>query len=59
MSKRITKTILHNALICLLCVIWIIPIVWLVCTSFSAYPGMNTSTISSRRNGAPSTMPSC
>lgn len=34
----------HNALIAVLCVIWIIPIVWLVCTAFSAYSGMNTST---------------
>lgn len=44
MSKKTTKVILHNAFIALLCIIWIIPIVWLVCTSFSAAPGMNTST---------------
>ena len=42
--KRSSKIFLHNAFIALLCVIWLIPIVWLVCTSFSAYPGMNTST---------------
>ena len=44
MMKRNMKIFLHNAFIALLCVIWIIPIVWLVCTSFSAYSGMNTST---------------
>ena len=44
MRKRTIRILLHNAFIALLCVIWIIPIVWLVCTSFSAYPGMNTST---------------
>ena len=38
------KTVLHNLLIAVLCIIWILPIVWLVCTSFSAYDGMNTST---------------
>ena len=44
LGKRNTKIILHNALIAFLCFVWIIPIVWLVCTSFSAYPGKNTST---------------
>ena len=43
-AKRTTKIVLHNAFIAFLCVVWILPIVWLVCTSFSAYPGMNTST---------------
>ena len=43
-AKRNTKIFLHNAFIALLCLIWITPIVWLVCTSFSAYSGMNTST---------------
>lgn len=42
--KRVLRLVPHNAFIALLCVIWIIPIVWLVCTSFSAYSGMNTST---------------
>ena len=42
--KKGSRIVLHNAFIALLCVIWLIPIVWLVCTSFSAYPGMNTST---------------
>src|SRR5699024_4298014 len=34
----------HNAIIAILCVLWILPVVWLVCTSFSSYSGMNTST---------------
>lgn len=38
------KIILHNVLIAVLAVIWLIPIFWLLCTSFSAYDGMNTST---------------
>lgn len=33
----------HNILIAVLCVIWLIPIVWLVCMSFSAKDGMDTS----------------
>lgn len=43
-GKRALRITLHNAFIALLCVIWIIPIVWLVCTSFSSYSGPNTST---------------
>ena len=43
-ARQKRRIFLHNAFIALLCVIWIIPIVWLVCTSFSAYSGMNTST---------------
>ena len=43
-NRKILGIFGHNALIAILCVIWLIPIVWLVCTSFSAYPGMNTST---------------
>lgn len=42
--KRESRVFFHNLLLGILCVIWIIPIVWLVCTSFSAYSGMNTST---------------
>lgn len=45
MNKRSErKSILHNMLLAFLAFIWLIPIVWLVVTSFSAYPGMNTST---------------
>lgn len=39
-----SKVLLHNLIIAVLAVIWLIPIVWLVVTSFSAYDGMNTST---------------
>ncbi len=43
-SNRASSIILHNALIAVLAFIWLIPIIWLVCTSFSSYSGMNTST---------------
>ena len=43
-GKRITRRVLYNLLIAFLAVVWLVPIVWLVCTSFSAYSGMNTST---------------
>lgn len=43
-KKRTTQTVVHNLLIAVLAFIWIIPIIWLVCTSFSSYSGMNTST---------------
>ena len=42
--KHITDIVGHNVIIAVLAIIWLIPIVWLVCTSFSAYDGMNTST---------------
>ena len=42
--KRFIKTLLHNLLLAFLAFIWLVPIVWLVVTSFSAYTGMNTST---------------
>lgn len=42
--SRFMKIATHNAFIALLAIIWLIPIVWLVCTSFSAGDGMNTST---------------
>ncbi|MDO5545125.1 MAG: ABC transporter permease subunit [Eubacteriales bacterium] len=48
-KKKNLRIFFHNALICLLCVIWLIPIVWLVLTSFSAYSGMNTSTFFPRQ----------
>lgn len=43
-AKRGAKIFGHNAIICVLAVIWLIPIIWLVCTAFSAQSGMNTST---------------
>lgn len=35
---------MHNLLLAFLAFVWLVPIVWLVVTSFSAYTGMNTST---------------
>lgn len=43
MKKKIFTT-LHNLLLAVLAFIWLIPIVWLIVTSFSSYPGMNSST---------------
>lgn len=43
-SNRTSSIVLHNLLIAVLAFIWLIPIVWLVCTSFSSFDGMNTST---------------
>ena len=43
-NPRIGRTVLHNVFIAVLALTWLIPIIWLVCTSFSAYDGMNTST---------------
>lgn len=44
MKNRSISIFFHNLLLLVLSVFWLIPIVWLVVTSFSAYPGMNTST---------------
>ncbi|MDO4344054.1 MAG: ABC transporter permease subunit [Eubacteriales bacterium] len=43
-SNRTSTIVMHNLLIAVLAFIWLIPIVWLFCTSFSSYSGMNTST---------------
>lgn len=43
-ENRTSTIILHNVLIGVLAFIWLVPIIWLLCTSFSAYEGMNTST---------------
>jgi len=43
-DSRLSRIILHNALLAVLAIIWLIPIVWLFCTSFSAYSGINVST---------------
>jgi len=43
-SNRAGSIFLHNLLIAVLAFIWLVPIVWLLCTSFGAYEGMNTST---------------
>ncbi len=42
MKNKGIKTVLHNLLIAVLAFIWIIPILWLLFTSFSAYDGINT-----------------
>jgi len=36
-DSRLSTIILHNVLIGILAFIWLIPIVWLVCTSLSAF----------------------
>ncbi len=44
MKKKTLSVITHNLLIAFLAIFWLIPIIWLVATSFSTYTGMNTST---------------
>ncbi len=43
-ENRTSTIVLHNILIGVLAFIWLVPIIWLLCTSFSTYDGMNTST---------------
>lgn len=43
-DSRLSRIILHNVLLGVLAFIWLIPIAWLLFTSFSAYSGMNTNT---------------
>ncbi len=40
--KKTTNIILRHVLLTVLAVIWLIPIVWLLVTSFSGYTGINT-----------------
>lgn len=42
-ENRTSTIVLHNVLLAVLAIIWLIPIVWLLCTSFSAYEGINVS----------------
>lgn len=42
--KRIVNPIIRHAVLLFLSVVWLVPIVWLVCTSFSDYPGINIRT---------------
>lgn len=42
MKKRIIKPIILNTLMALLACLWLLPILWLVVTSFSGYKGINT-----------------
>lgn len=41
MMKRVVKPVFRHVFLAFLVVVWLIPIVWLVCNSFSSYPGMN------------------
>lgn len=43
-SKHTGRKILHNVIIAVLAIIWLIPIVWLVCASFSSGSGMSVKT---------------
>lgn len=42
--KKTLRIIRNNLVLAVLAFIWLIPIVWLVATSFSSYTGINTST---------------
>lgn len=42
-DSRTSTIVLHNVLIAVLAFIWLIPIIWLICMSFSAYSGMDVS----------------
>ena len=43
MMKRVVKPIVRHVFIAFMAIVWLIPIVWLVRTSFSANPGINIS----------------
>jgi arabinogalactan oligomer/maltooligosaccharide transport system permease protein len=43
MTKRVIRPILRHAFLAVLSFIWLIPIMWLVCSSFSEFKGMNIS----------------
>ncbi|MCI5873084.1 MAG: ABC transporter permease subunit [Clostridiales bacterium] len=42
-KKKIISSVLLHVVLTVLAVIWLVPIIWLVVTSFSGYDGMNTS----------------
>ena len=42
--KKVLNIVLRHLLLMFLAFIWLVPIVWLLVTSFSAYPGRNAST---------------
>lgn len=44
MKKKYVNIVLRHVLLAVLAFIWLIPIVWLLVTSFSAYTGVNTNT---------------
>lgn len=39
--KKLVDSIIHHAILLFLAVIWLIPIIWLLCCSFSSYEGVN------------------
>ena len=39
--KKVIKGIFHHLLLLILVVVWLVPILWLVVTAFSGYPGIN------------------
>lgn len=41
--KKIVNFATRHLVLTILAAIWLVPIVWLLCTSFSAYPGINIS----------------
>lgn len=43
MMKKVVNPIVRHLFLAFLAVVWLIPIAWLVCTSFSSYPGVNIS----------------
>lgn len=43
MMKKVVNPIARHLVLAILAIFWLIPIVWLVCTSFSDYPGINIS----------------
>lgn len=40
-AKKVLKSILRHGFLVLICAIWLVPIVWIVLTSFSTDPGIN------------------
>lgn len=40
-AKRVAGDVARHTLLAVLALIWLIPIIWLVCNSFSVYPGRN------------------
>lgn len=43
MMKKVVKPVIRHLVLAFLAVIWLIPIVWLLATSFSSYQGINIS----------------
>ena len=43
MMKKVINPILRHAFLVVLAAVWLVPIIWLVVTSFSGYKGINTS----------------